>query len=76
MVPVTRKNEGVRLIVSNTPKSGRKNVVIQTSGKGTLPSAISSIFGPRANEGLIPLSLTLLVKSDPSIAKREGFSES
>ncbi|TIB61057.1 hypothetical protein E3P78_02943 [Wallemia ichthyophaga] len=67
-------HSSVKFNISNYNKANKKSIIFQTAGKSSLPSSIASVFGSTANQSLVPLSLELPVQVDPSIAKREGIT--
>ncbi len=51
----------------------KKTNHLKTDGKPSLRSAISSIWGPKSLDGLIPMDLTLSVQTDKAMARRENI---
>jgi DNA mismatch repair protein PMS2 len=53
----------------------KRNTLLSTDGKGSLRSAVTSIWGTKALEGVLDVNLDLAVEIDPSMARREGLTE-
>ena len=46
-----------------------------TDGRGSLRSAVTSVWGPKALEGVLDVQLDIEVEIDKVMAKREGLAE-
>ncbi|KAG8891888.1 hypothetical protein FRC01_014464, partial [Tulasnella sp. 417] len=55
--------------------SGKKTSVLQTDGSRSLKSSVSSLWGPKQVESLIPLDLRCVVQTDKATLKRQGILE-
>lgn len=65
--------DGISHTWTHPPRNRKKTNHLKTDGKPSLRSAISSIWGPKSLEGLIPIDLTLKVQTDKMMARREGI---
>ncbi|KIJ49650.1 hypothetical protein M422DRAFT_160918, partial [Sphaerobolus stellatus SS14] len=75
LVPCTKENQGVRLTVSNHPEKGSRSVQIRTDGKGSIKSSVTSLWGPKALDNLVPLDLELDIDTErASILKKRDVS--
>ncbi|KAL7424703.1 ATP-binding mismatch repair protein [Cryptotrichosporon argae] len=67
---------GVRLKVDSIAgKTEKRSTVLVTDGKGSLRSAATAVWGPKALEGVVDVALDLDVEVDRAMARREGVSE-
>lgn len=57
-------------------KANKRNTVLITDGRGYLRSAVTSVWGPKALEGVMDVQLDIDVEVDRVMAKREGLGES
>ena len=53
----------------------KRNTLLVTDGRGSLKSSVTSVWGPKALEGVQDVNLTLEVQIDRVMAKREGVSD-
>ncbi|KIO28268.1 hypothetical protein M407DRAFT_72044 [Tulasnella calospora MUT 4182] len=74
LVPCVQENQGVRLTVFNQV-SGWKTSALQTDGSRSLKSSVSSLWGPKQVENLVPLDLRCIVRTDKASLKRQGILE-
>ncbi|KAG8948328.1 hypothetical protein FRC04_009824 [Tulasnella sp. 424] len=75
LVPCVQENQGVRLTVFNQVGSGKKTSALQTDGSRSLKSSVSSLWGPKQVENLVPLDLRCVVQTEKASLKRQGISE-
>ncbi|KAH7108172.1 hypothetical protein BKA62DRAFT_609936 [Auriculariales sp. MPI-PUGE-AT-0066] len=67
LVPCTNENGGVRLSV--------RKLQLQVSGNGSLSSAMTSIWGPKATENMVNLDLAFTVPPEKSVLKQPTSNE-
>ncbi|ORY23204.1 hypothetical protein BCR39DRAFT_501064 [Naematelia encephala] len=67
---------GVRLRVEAIAagKAGKRTTLLSTDGRGSLRTSVSSVWGPKALDGVQDVSLALDVDVDSMMARREGVS--
>ncbi|KIM25641.1 hypothetical protein M408DRAFT_331017 [Serendipita vermifera MAFF 305830] len=74
LIPCTAEG-GVKLTVSHISESGKKSVQIQTDGSTLLKNSITALWGSKAMDSIIPLSLDINVEPDSAAVKRRGLAE-
>ncbi|GJJ06318.1 hypothetical protein Clacol_000509 [Clathrus columnatus] len=75
LVPCTKENNGVRLVVTNQIDKGSRSVQLQTDGS-SLKASVLSLWGPRSLDNILDLDLTFTVEINRSaILKKRGFQQ-
>ncbi|KAF8577109.1 DNA mismatch repair protein MutL [Ramaria rubella] len=76
LVPCTKENKGVRLTVSNHPDKGSRSVQIHTDGAPSLKASVSTLWGPKSLDNVVPLDLHLDVETEhSSVLKKRGIQK-
>ncbi|KAG8949841.1 hypothetical protein FRC03_000214 [Tulasnella sp. 419] len=75
LVPCSEGERGVRLAVYNQPDKGRRSIQLRTDGTKSLRAGVSSLWGPKTLENLVPLELVMEVEADKHLLKRSGLQE-
>ncbi|KAF9519637.1 hypothetical protein BS47DRAFT_1336722 [Hydnum rufescens UP504] len=70
LYPCAMENNGIRLAVYNQPEGGKRTIQLRTTGTQSLQTSVSSLWGPKALENIVPLELNMTVEPDKSILKR------
>ncbi len=53
----------------------KRTILLATDGRGSLRTSVSSVWGPKALDGVLDVDLELDVQVDPVMARREGITE-
>lgn len=53
----------------------KRTTLLSTDGRGSLRSSVSSVWGPKALDGVLDVSLDLEVEVDQVMARREGLTD-
>lgn len=54
----------------------RRKTQLQTKGSTSIQSAVTSLWGPKAMENIVPLDITFDIEPERSVLKRLGQSDS